>query len=165
MLRGEIAMAENVKIGSETVASAEKGQMTLFKDDRQEDWGAIIVSIIIVAVVVITALLVFVIPTFAKMFADLSGFTAMSEQMDPEAVRELMNDCFDHLVPVVEKYEGTVDKFIGDEIMALFGAPTAHENDAERALRAAWGMMESLKTFNAARNTDLGIDTQFTNYR
>ncbi|MCP4536631.1 MAG: adenylate/guanylate cyclase domain-containing protein [Chloroflexi bacterium] len=57
------------------------------------------------------------------MFADLSGFTALAETMDPEAVRDMMNGCFEQLVPVVEKYGGTVDKFIGDEIMALFGAP------------------------------------------
>jgi class 3 adenylate cyclase len=56
------------------------------------------------------------------MFADISGFTALAETMDPEAVRDRMNACFEQLVPVVEKYEGTLDKFIGDEIMALFGA-------------------------------------------
>jgi ABC-type oligopeptide transport system substrate-binding subunit/class 3 adenylate cyclase len=91
------------------------------------------------------------------MFADISGFTALAETMDPEAVRDLMNGCFERLVPIVKKYEGTVDKFIGDEIMALFGAPVAHENDAERALRAALEMMDELATFNLERETDLGI--------
>lgn len=91
------------------------------------------------------------------MFADISGFTALAETMDPEAVRDLMNDCFERLVPVVEKYEGTVDKFIGDEIMALFGAPVAHENDPERALRAALEMMDALAKFNVERCTDLGL--------
>ena len=57
------------------------------------------------------------------MFADLSGFTAMSEEMDPEAVRDLMNRCFDCLVPCIQHYQGTIDKFIGDEIMAVFGIP------------------------------------------
>src|SRR6059058_2903766 len=70
-------------------------------------------------------------------FADISGFTALSEKKDPEEVRELINACFQSLVPIVQKYEGTIDKFIGDEIMALFGAPVAHEDDPERALRAA----------------------------
>jgi predicted ATPase/class 3 adenylate cyclase/regulation of enolase protein 1 (concanavalin A-like superfamily) len=83
------------------------------------------------------------------MFADISGFTALSETLDPEAVRDLMNACFEALVPVVEKYGGTVDKFIGDEIMALFGAPTAHEDDPVRALRAALDMMDRLEQFNA----------------
>ena len=55
------------------------------------------------------------------LFADVSGFTALSEQRDPEEVRSLINGCFEHLVPVVQKFGGTIDKFIGDEIMALFG--------------------------------------------
>jgi class 3 adenylate cyclase len=91
------------------------------------------------------------------MFADLSGFTAMSEKLDAEQVRGLMNSCFECLVPVVEKYQGTVDKFIGDEIMALFGAPVAHEDDAQRALRAALEMMDSIAGFNARHATDLGL--------
>ncbi len=91
------------------------------------------------------------------MFADISGFTVLSEKMDPESVRDLMNACFGRLVPVVEKYEGTIDKFIGDEIMALFGAPVAHENDSERALRAALDMMDALTKFNTERGTDLGV--------
>ena len=91
------------------------------------------------------------------MFADISGFTAMSETMDPEQVRGLMNDCFDQLVPVVERYEGVVDKFIGDEIMALFGAPLAHEDDPARALRAALEIMRTLEEFNAQHGTNLGM--------
>jgi class 3 adenylate cyclase/tetratricopeptide (TPR) repeat protein len=90
------------------------------------------------------------------MFADISGFTALAERMDPEAVRDMMNGCFQRLVPIVDKYGGTVDKFIGDEIMALFGAPVAHENDPERALRAALDMMDALAAFNGERGTDLG---------
>ena len=91
------------------------------------------------------------------MFADVSGFTTMAETMDPERVRDVMNGCFERLVPIVAQYGGTVDKFIGDEIMALFGAPVAHENDPERALRAALDMMAALAGFNAAHATDLGL--------
>ncbi|MBN1138814.1 MAG: AAA family ATPase [Anaerolineae bacterium] len=91
------------------------------------------------------------------MFADISGFTALAETMDPETVRDLMNACFENLVPVVEKYGGTVDKFIGDEIMALFGAPIAHEDDPVRALRAALEMMDELETFNQQHSTALGL--------
>lgn len=80
-------------------------------------------------------------------FADVSGFTTLSETLDPEEVRTLLNACFDCLVPVVQNYEGTIDKFIGDEIMALFGAPVAHEDDAERALRAALEMMGGDRRF------------------
>ncbi len=91
------------------------------------------------------------------MFADISGFTALSETLDPEAVRDLMNACFEALVPIVEKYGGTVDKFIGDEIMALFGAPITHEDDPARALYAALEMQEQLATFNQQHSTDLGL--------
>ena len=90
-------------------------------------------------------------------FADISGFTTLSEKKDPEEVRALMNACFESLVPVVQKYEGTIDKFIGDEIMALFGAPTAHEDDPERALRAALEMMQVIEEVNRKHGTGLGI--------
>jgi class 3 adenylate cyclase len=90
-------------------------------------------------------------------FADISGFTALSEKKDPEEVREMMNACFQSLVPVVQKYEGTIDKFIGDEIMALFGAPIAHEDDPERALRAALEMMDAITAVNREHGTELGI--------
>ncbi|MBI1880832.1 MAG: hypothetical protein HYR94_21860, partial [Chloroflexi bacterium] len=82
------------------------------------------------------------------MFADISGFTAMSEKLDPEEVRSMINACFERLGAVIDRYGGHIDKFIGDEIMALFGAPVAHENDPERALRAALDMMAALEEFN-----------------
>ena len=82
------------------------------------------------------------------MFADISGFTAMSEKLDPEEVRGMINGCFERLGAVIDRYGGHIDKFIGDEIMALFGAPVAHENDPERALRAALDMMDALEEFN-----------------
>src|SRR5215813_105136 len=91
------------------------------------------------------------------LFADIAGFTALSEKLDPEEVRRLINACFDGLVPVFQKYGGTIDKFIGDEIMALFGAPIAHEDDAERALRAALEMMDAIAVFNQANGTELGM--------
>jgi len=97
------------------------------------------------------------------MFADIAGFTGLAETMDPEQVRDLMNACFEQLVPAVTQYGGTVDKFIGDEIMALFGAPVAHENDPERALRAALCMQEAITAFNAVHGLHLeahfGINT------
>ena len=91
------------------------------------------------------------------LFADVSGFTALSEQKDPEEVRSLINGCFEHLVPVVQKFGGTIDKFIGDEIMALFGAPVAHEDDPERAVRTALELMEAMTSFNQAHGTDLNL--------
>jgi class 3 adenylate cyclase len=91
------------------------------------------------------------------MFADASGFTALSEQNDAETVRALMNGCFATLVPVIERHGGTIDKFIGDCVMALFGAPVAREDDAQRALAAALDMMEALAGFNRANGTALGL--------
>jgi class 3 adenylate cyclase/tetratricopeptide (TPR) repeat protein len=91
------------------------------------------------------------------MFADISGFTALSEKHDPEVVRALMNGCFDQLVPIVQEYEGTVDKFIGDEIMALFGAPKAHERHAELACSAALDMFEAIRKFNLSNGTELAL--------
>jgi class 3 adenylate cyclase/tetratricopeptide (TPR) repeat protein len=71
------------------------------------------------------------------LFADLVGFTARAEQMDPEDVRAVLEPYHGHLRGELERYGGTVEKFIGDAVMALFGAPIAHEDDPERAVRAA----------------------------
>src|SRR4051795_12806836 len=71
------------------------------------------------------------------LFADLVGFTSRAEQMDPEDVRSLLAPYWQHLRDELERYGGTVEKFIGDAVMALFGAPVAHEDDPERAVRAA----------------------------
>jgi len=71
------------------------------------------------------------------MFSDLSGYTAMTEKLDPEEVKHIVGRIFEGAGRIVEKYEGTVERFFGDEIMALFGVPVAHEDDAVRAIRAA----------------------------
>src|SRR3954471_8112738 len=74
------------------------------------------------------------------LFADLSGYTAVSERMDPERVKALIDGALRRLAQEVERYGGSIDKYIGDNVMALFGAPVAHEDDAERAVRAGLGM-------------------------
>jgi len=71
------------------------------------------------------------------LFADLVGFTSRAERMDPEDVRALLAPYWKHLRDELERFGGTVEKFIGDAVMALFGAPVAHEDDPERAVRAA----------------------------
>jgi class 3 adenylate cyclase/tetratricopeptide (TPR) repeat protein len=91
------------------------------------------------------------------LFADIPGFTSLAERMDPERLRDLMNACFDHLVPCVEEYGGTVDKFMGDAVMALFGAPVAHDNDAERAIRTALDMRRALPAFTSSAGVDLSL--------
>ena len=86
--------------------------------------------------------------TVTVLFADISGFTAMSEKLDPEEVTTLMNTCFQIMGDTVIEYEGYIDKFIGDCIMAIFGAPITHENDPELALRAALDMNKKIQEFN-----------------
>src|SRR5213592_3387966 len=71
------------------------------------------------------------------LFADLVGFTTISERRDAEDVRELLSSYFDAARDAVERHGGLVEKFIGDAVMAVWGTPTAHEDDAERAVRAA----------------------------
>ena len=74
------------------------------------------------------------------LFADLVGFTTLSERRDPEEVRELLSVYFDRCRTLIERYGGTVEKFIGDAVMAVWGSPVAREDDPERAVRAALGL-------------------------
>jgi class 3 adenylate cyclase/tetratricopeptide (TPR) repeat protein len=71
------------------------------------------------------------------LFSDLSGYTAMSEKLDPEEVKEITGHIFSEISEVIDKYEGFVEKFVGDAIMAIFGIPKAHEDDPIRGIRAA----------------------------
>ena len=82
------------------------------------------------------------------LFADLSGYTAASEGMDPEQVKALVDRALQRLGEEVDRFGGTVDKYIGDNVMGLFGAPIAHEDDAERAVRAGLGMQEAMGEIN-----------------
>ncbi len=81
------------------------------------------------------------------LFADVSGFTAMCERLDPEDVQAVMNECFAGLGGAIQDEEGYIDKYIGDNVMALFGAPVAHEDDPARACRAALAMQAFLRGF------------------
>jgi len=82
------------------------------------------------------------------LFADLAGFTALCERLDPEEVRALQGDLLRELAAAVERYGGLLEKFAGDAAMAVFGAPVAHEDDAERALRAALAMQAAVPRLN-----------------
>jgi len=84
------------------------------------------------------------------LFADVAGFTALSERLDPEVVHTIMDGCFAILSEQVHHYEGTINQFTGDGIMALFGAPIAHEDHALRAAHAALGIQEALADYGAA---------------
>lgn len=91
------------------------------------------------------------------LFGDLSGFTAMSETMDPEQVVEVVNQYFDTMVEIAARYGGHIDKFMGDALMVLFGAPVAHEDDPLRACLAAIEMLEAMDRFSAERKMDLAM--------
>ena len=92
------------------------------------------------------------------LFADLSGYTAFAERMDPEAVKTLVDGALYRLGDEVDRFGGTVDKYIGDNVMALFGAPVAHEDDAERAVRAALGMQAAMEEVNERLPDDVRFD-------
>ncbi len=98
------------------------------------------------------------------LFADLVGFTSLSEHRDPEQVKRLIDTVFEQLVADVEAHGGAVDKMLGDAIVALFGAPVAHEDDAERAVRAAMAMQATLQEFRNQHPSDalemrVGVNT------
>jgi class 3 adenylate cyclase len=87
------------------------------------------------------------------LFADLVGFTSLSEARDPEEVRELLSRYFEVCRGLIERYGGTVEKFIGDAVMAVWGAPAATEDDAERAVRAALDLVAAV----AALGAEVGV--------
>jgi class 3 adenylate cyclase/tetratricopeptide (TPR) repeat protein len=90
-------------------------------------------------------------------FADVTGSTALGERLDPEALRRVMGRYFDEMSAVIERHGGTVEKFIGDAVMAVFGIPRLHEDDAVRAVRAAAGMREALAELNLQLEREHGV--------
>jgi class 3 adenylate cyclase/tetratricopeptide (TPR) repeat protein len=82
------------------------------------------------------------------LFADLSGSTPLGERLDPEDLRRILGAFFAALVRPIHRYEGTVEKYMGDAVMAVFGAPVSHEDDAERTVRAALEMQRAMSLLN-----------------
>jgi class 3 adenylate cyclase/tetratricopeptide (TPR) repeat protein len=95
--------------------------------------------------------------TVTVVFADVAGSTSLGERMDPETLRHLMGRYFDVMKAAIERHEGTVEKFIGDAVMAVFGVPLLHEDDALRAVRAAVEMREALTSLNVELVRDRGV--------
>ncbi len=93
------------------------------------------------------------------LFADLVGFTALAEGRDAEAVRELLTRYFELARDVIERYGGTVEKFIGDAVMAVWGAPVAHEDDAERGVRAGLELVDAVRTLGPDVQARAGVLT------
>jgi class 3 adenylate cyclase/tetratricopeptide (TPR) repeat protein len=95
--------------------------------------------------------------TVTVLFCDVTGSTALGEQLDPEALRRTMARYFDEIRRIVERHGGTVEKFIGDAVMAVFGIPVAHEDDALRAVRAAGEVRERIGSLGE----ELGVALSF----
>jgi class 3 adenylate cyclase len=91
------------------------------------------------------------------LFVDVSGFTAMSARLDPEDVHGFMRRAFELMLAEVHRYEGTVNQFLGDGIMALFGAPVAHEDHARRAVQAALGIRQALDAYQDELRATHGV--------
>jgi class 3 adenylate cyclase/tetratricopeptide (TPR) repeat protein len=92
------------------------------------------------------------------MFADVARSTAIFESLDPEAVHEIMDGCFRILMDEIHRYEGTINQFTGDGVMALFGAPITHEDHAQRACHAALAIQRGLVPFSDKLRSEYGID-------
>ncbi len=97
--------------------------------------------------------------TVSILFADLVGFTALAEGRDAEETRELLSRYFDLSRDVITRYGGTVEKFIGDAVMAVWGTPTAHEDDAERAVRAGLDLVEAVRELGPGISARAGVLT------
>jgi class 3 adenylate cyclase/tetratricopeptide (TPR) repeat protein len=91
------------------------------------------------------------------LFADLSGYTAMAERMDPETVKSMVDRALRRLGQEVTRYGGRVDKYIGDNVMGVFGAPVAHEDDPERAVRAGLAMQDAMSEINDEIAAAMGV--------
>src|SRR5215467_14460985 len=94
------------------------------------------------------------------LFCDLVAYTQLAEQLDPEALRLLMSRFFERVVAVIEQHGGTVEKFIGDEVMAVFGVPVVHEDDALRAVRAAVAMRGSVEEVQRGLGADARLQVR-----
>jgi class 3 adenylate cyclase/tetratricopeptide (TPR) repeat protein len=94
------------------------------------------------------------------LFADVTGSTGLAERLDPEQVRTIMSRFFEAMTQEIARHEGTIEKYIGDEVMAVFGLPVTHEDDPERAVRAALAMHQRLGRLNAEFDPSWGVALQ-----
>jgi len=92
------------------------------------------------------------------LFADVADYTSISEKLDPEEIHQIIDGCFKVLMDEIHRYEGTIDKFTGDGVMALFGAPLAHEDHAQRACYAALAIQRAMGEYGVNIGKECGID-------
>src|SRR5258705_13040170 len=95
--------------------------------------------------------------TVTVLFADVADSTQLGERLDPETVRQVMSRWFERMSQVLERHGGTVEKFIGDAVMAVFGIPELHEDDALRAVRAATELRGALAVLNDELTRELDV--------
>src|SRR5712691_3225745 len=94
------------------------------------------------------------------LFADVAGFTTLAEQLDPEVVHEIINRCFEGITAEVHRFEGTINQYTGDGVMALFGAPIPHEDSPRRAVHAALGIQRAIGDVAQALQAERGLSLQ-----
>jgi class 3 adenylate cyclase len=94
------------------------------------------------------------------LFADVAGFTTLAERLDPEIVHDLINRCFERITTAVHRFEGTINQYTGDGVMALFGAPIAHEDSPRRAVHAALGIQRAIRDVAHAFQAERGLTLQ-----
>ena len=91
------------------------------------------------------------------LFADVANYTSMAEKLDPEEVHQIMDGRFKILMDEIHRYEGTINQFTGDGVMALFGAPVAHEDHAQRACHAALSIQKAMVEYGERIKQDCGV--------
>src|SRR5262245_7441451 len=94
------------------------------------------------------------------LFADMAGFTTLAEPLDPEEVHQIVDRCFELITAEVHRFEGTINQYTGDGVMALFGAPVAHEDSPRRAVHAALGMQRALRAYGEELQAQRGLVLQ-----
>ena len=98
--------------------------------------------------------------TVTVVFCDVTGSTALGERLDPESLRDVQSRYFEAMRRPIERHGGTVEKYIGDAVMAVFGIPLLHEDDALRAVRACVEMREGLAALNEELGRDRGVGSR-----
>jgi len=94
------------------------------------------------------------------LFADMAGFTTLAEPLDPEEVHQIIDRCFELITAEVHRFEGTINQYTGDGVMALFGAPVAHEDSPRRAVHAALGLQRALRAYSEELQAQRGLALQ-----
>jgi len=92
------------------------------------------------------------------LFADMAGFTRLAERLDPEEVHRVVDSCFELITAEIHRFEGTINQYTGDGVMALFGAPIAHEDSARRAVHAALGIQRALAEYSRRLQAEQGFE-------